>query len=81
MQVNTTGGNYYEKIIELARILKNDKDAYLDDYCILLEDENGNLCRAAYALNYISHDGSFSALPVTVWQYRLLACMQALKLL
>ena len=46
------------KFIELVKIMKNDKDAYLDDYCILLEDENGNLYRAAYALNYISHDGS-----------------------
>lgn len=69
------------KFIELARILKNDKDAYLDDYCILLEDENGNLCRADYALNYISHDGSLSVLSVSVWQYKLLACMQVMKLL
>ena len=70
-----------KKIIELARILKNDKDAYLDDYCILLEDENGNLYRLPYALNYISKDGSVSALPVTTWQYRLLVCMKAMKLL
>ena len=69
------------KFMELVKIMKRDKYAYLDDYCILLEDKNGNLCRAAYALNYTSHDGSFSALPVTVWQYKLLACMQALKLL
>lgn len=67
--------------IELVKILKSDKDAYLDNYCILLEDENGNLYSLPYALNYISKDGSFSALPVSVWQYRLLACMQAMKLL
>ena len=70
-----------KKFIELVHVLKSDKDAYLDDYCILLEDENGNLYKAPYALNYTSKDGSLSALPVLVWQYRLLACMQAMKLL
>lgn len=70
-----------KKFIELARILKNDKDAYLDDYCILIEDENGNLCRSDYALNYTSHDGSLSVLPVTTRQYKLLSFLQALKLL